>query len=508
MPPTPPEPRDLDLVRLYHQALGDAPGTVDGDTWADLALDEVFRRFDRTASWMGSQMLYRRLRVLAADDADLEARTRAYAALRADPAWAARARRVLAPLGGPGTPFLAPFLIHGLPDQLPSPGLYIACALAPLACILGGLVAPWLLIASLAFLFVNIVLNETVGRRLSVHGPAFSRLHALLAAADALATLPGGPPLPARARLLALRPALARVQARLSTLAVDRSQLPELAAVVFGYLNILFLLDVVAFLWAVPALLRHRGDLLAALEALGELDADLAIAAVLDAAPGAFITPAFGTGRDLDVRDLTHPLLADPVGNDLAVRGRSVLITGSNMAGKTTFIKTVGVNLVLAQTLHLVRAAQATLPRLPVASSIRREDRLEAGQSYYLVEIQRLKAFADTPRPHLLLIDEILRGTNTVERVAASTALLRHLGATHLVLVTTHDLEVGQALADGFDVHHFAEQVTGDAFGFDYRLRPGPVYTRNAIRLLELSGFPAPVTEEARRLAGSVSAPA
>ncbi|BDU77452.1 MutS-related protein [Mesoterricola sediminis] len=265
-------------------------------------------------------------------------------------------------------------------------------------------------------------------------------------------------------------------------------------------------MDIICFLRAVPALRRDREELLALLEALGSLDAAMGLVRYLDGIPEGHVEPVFTPDREVEIAGAYHPLLSRPVPNDLALRNRSCLITGSNMAGKTTFIKTIGINILLGQTLHFCLARRARLSRLQVQSSIWRSDHLEAGQSYYLAEVDRLREFVEVEPgspPKVLLIDEIFRGTNTLERLAAATAVLWHLQQQHLVLVTTHDLELGDALAGRFDLYHFSEQVVEGTFGFDFKLRPGPVYTRNAIRLLELRGFPASITEEARRLANS-----
>ena len=208
--------------------------------------------------------------------------------------------------------------------------------------------------------------------------------------------------------------------------------------------------------------------------------------------------------RRLEATGLWHPLLAHPVANPAQCPGRSLLITGSNMAGKTTYLRTIGINVLLGQTLNLCLAEQAILPRAILRSSIRREDQLERGQSTYAVEIDRIGLMlheAEQGPLYLFLIDEIFRGTNTVERVAGATAVLRHLGRSHLVLVTTHDLELQDLLQSDFNMVHFSEQITGSSHGFSYRLQEGPCRGRNAIRLLELHGYPMEVTKEARRLA-------
>ena len=244
------------------------------------------------------------------------------------------------------------------------------------------------------------------------------------------------------------------------------------------------------------------------LEAVGSLDAAISVASFMDGLP-AVATPALVDQRRIEALGLYHPLLADPVANPVHSEGRSVLITGSNMAGKTTFLRTVGINVILAQTLNLCLAEQATLPRAVVRSSIRREDRLAKGESYYSVELERIRGMlqdAEGSSLHLFLLDEIFRGTNTLERISAATAVLNFLGRSHLALVTTHDLELQDLLAGNFDMCHFSEQIVEGRYGFDYHFRPGPTTGRNAIRLLEIRGYPDSIIREAREMADLLAA--
>jgi DNA mismatch repair ATPase MutS len=180
------------------------------------------------------------------------------------------------------------------------------------------------------------------------------------------------------------------------------------------------------------------------------------------------------------------------------------------MAGKTTFLRMVGINVILAQTLNLCLADKAVMPRAIVRSSIRREDRLAHGDSFYAVELARIQEMlqdAQEDQLHLFLLDEIFRGTNTLERISAATAVLHHLGQAHLAMVTTHDLELQDLLADSFDMFHFSEQIVDGKYGFNYCIQPGPTKGRNAIRLLELQGYPESITREARQLADRLALP-
>ena len=169
------------------------------------------------------------------------------------------------------------------------------------------------------------------------------------------------------------------------------------------------------------------------------------------------------------------------------------------MSGKSTFLRTVGVNAVLAQTLNMCFAASYDAPVLVVRCSIGRTDDLVSGKSYYIVEAESLLSLvraSANAAPHLFLLDELFRGTNATERIAAGQAVLRELlegeGAAtlHLAIAATHDAELVDLLQDRYAAHHFSDALGGNGLLFDYRLRAGAASTRNAIALLRLHGAP------------------
>ena len=284
---------------------------------------------------------------------------------------------------------------------------------------------------------------------------------------------------------------------------MDRAAFPDLLQGFFLYLNMFFLCDVLIFLRSRAALEHEQAALARMFETVGSLDASLAVASYLEELPD-YCIPTTSADRRLQVDQLRHPLVPGAVSNSLGLNGRSAVIAGPNMAGKTCFIRTVGINLLLGQTLNFCLARSATMPRVVVRSAIRREDMLEEGRSYFFAEIKQILEFVQTkegPPLHFFLIDEIFRGTNTGERIASSVAVLRHLARAHLVLVTTHDSELQELLGDAFDMHHFSDCVDEKGYGFDYLIRPGPAQSHNAIKLLELSGYPKSITSEAEALA-------
>ena len=175
------------------------------------------------------------------------------------------------------------------------------------------------------------------------------------------------------------------------------------------------------------------------------------------------------------------------------------------MSGKTTFIRAVGINVLLAQSIATTLTEKYTAPILKIATSIRISDDVSESQSYYLAEVdsinELLKNSENENGQFLFIIDEIFKGTNTIERVGSAKAILEFLNQkNHLVMVSTHDLELTQFLQNGFVLYHFQEQIENEELFFDYKLKQGILQQRNAIRILELAKFPPEVIREAERV--------
>jgi DNA mismatch repair ATPase MutS len=198
-----------------------------------------------------------------------------------------------------------------------------------------------------------------------------------------------------------------------------------------------------------------------------------------------------------------HPLIADDrrVANDVTVGppGTLLLITGSNMSGKSTLLRSIGLNIVLAQAGGCVCARRMRLPESDLQTSIRVQDSLELGLSYFMAALARLKGVVDAAeherpgRVLVYLLDEILQGTNSVERSIAVRAVARHLlDAGAIGSMTTHDLGLAEEepLKDAAKFWHFSETLDPDGtMRFDYTLKPGLATSRNALRLMKMIGI-------------------
>lgn len=244
------------------------------------------------------------------------------------------------------------------------------------------------------------------------------------------------------------------------------------------------------------------GDVRAWLAAIGEIEALAALGGLAGDNPG-WAWPTLAEGEPAVSGDrVGHPLIApgQRVCNDVTVGPREtvLLVTGSNMSGKSTLLRSIGVNAVLAGAGAPTCATRFSLPPVELWTSARISDSLEAGVSFYMAELLRLKQVVDAAnaaperRPVLYLLDEILQGTNTVERhIAASHIISSLVQAGAIGAVSTHDLALASApeLVDAALPVHFQEQVTDGVMTFDYQLRPGIATSTNALKLMEIVGF-------------------
>jgi hypothetical protein len=486
---------DLDLLSAYfrYRSRDSNPSALPDRTWQDLDLDDVFASLDYAESEPGRQYLYDLLRTPTRSREQLAALDRAATRFTDDAALAERVRGALRGL----TDRRAGRLAHLFFDELPArPALWWIFPLltaTSLACLALIVVWPTSLLVWIGVCIANIAVQLVYKPRVKEFVPAIHELPAFIRAAESLGRV-DAPELERQTRVLrsgVKRFASLRRASR--WLMFEPEQTNAEVASLFEYVNMLFLFDVNAFVFATETLRASADELRAVFEAVGYIDAARSIAAWRATLPRWARPELTEARKSIAARGLVHPLVEDAVPNDLHA-DQSVLITGSNMSGKTTFVRALGVNAVLAQSLGTVRADEWTAPFLTVRTSIGRADSVLEGKSYYLAEVESILALIrakESGEQHLFLLDEIFRGTNTTERVAAASAVLEHLDrGDDIVVVATHDVEVLDLLGDAYAARHFREQVERDALTFDYRIQDGRSSTRNAIALLAFMQYP------------------
>jgi len=256
----------------------------------------------------------------------------------------------------------------------------------------------------------------------------------------------------------------------------------------------LFLLEPLLLFGALKQLDTKRKEIENVYSFVGYVDSLVSISS-LRYGLQSFCSPQIENNRKIiDAAEIYHPLIIDCVSNSIQVDGNSVLLTGSNMSGKTSFIRTIGLNIITGLTINTCFARQFRFPRLKIFSAIRLSDNLMNDKSYYFEEVLTIKEMIEksqTKESNLFLLDEIFKGTNTIERISAGKAVLSYLNnKSNIVFVSTHDIELADMLNDTYVLYHFSEQVDNKSVDFDFKLKSGKLKNRNAIRILEINDYP------------------
>lgn len=287
-----------------------------------------------------------------------------------------------------------------------------------------------------------------------------------------------------------------------------QSELSMLATYLLELIKAIFLVEVFILYKVTKDLEAKRSSLITLFNYVGNIDSSISIASLRAGAKKTCQPILVSVKKEVVVKNMYHPLIENCVENNLKVSGKSILITGSNMSGKSTFLRTLALNSILAQTIYTCFADEYISPILKQFSSIRIDDNLFQGKSYYFQEVNvmaSLLAQADLSHQNLFVLDEVFKGTNTIERISAAKAILSYLNRKdNIVVVSTHDIELADMLDHEYDLYHFTETVENNELHFDHRIKAGQLRTRNAIKILELSNYPTDVTNEARQISSSL----
>lgn len=277
-------------------------------------------------------------------------------------------------------------------------------------------------------------------------------------------------------------------------------------AIVFWFISefikVLFNLEYLIFYNFIESITVKKEELKKMFHFLGEIDSAISTAS-LKASDYEICNPKFIMEKKFMVKEILHPLINNCVANDIDLIGNSLLLTGSNMSGKTTFIRTISINSILAQTLNICFAKEYSAPFFKLYSSIRITDDLLESTSYYLKEVLIIKELiiaSNNKNPCLFVLDEIFKGTNTIERISGGKAILSYLNKeNNIVLVSTHDIELTDILSkEKFELFHFSEQIENNELLFDHKLKKGKLKTRNAIKILEMYNYPTEIIKDAK----------
>lgn len=279
------------------------------------------------------------------------------------------------------------------------------------------------------------------------------------------------------------------------------------AQLILDYFRMVFHMDILTYNKTLRIAKDKTKEIMLLIDNIGELDAVISIASFRELLP-LWCRPEFTDPEQghisMQAEDLYHPLIREAVANSIHADS-AILVTGSNASGKSTFLKNVAINSILAQTVLTCPCYSYQAPFLKVMTSMALRDDLSGGESYFIVEIRSLKRILDESKkeePMLCIIDEVLRGTNTIERIAASSRILSALNQNWVLpFAATHDIELSYILDAQYRNLHFEEEVCEHEVLFNYLLKEGRAVSRNAIKLLSMLEYDPKIVREAGKAA-------
>lgn len=500
---------ELESISHYAKRNEGEQFMIDDITWNDLQMDEIFICMNNTLSSCGEDVLYQILRQPQMDQNVLDERERLIAYFQTHEEERIQVLTRVNEVKKIWKMSIADY-IDALKDvDRRGRGKYPLLAGLSAAAIVATLIRPIpCMFLLLLMLCVSAVVHTRDSKKIEPYLNCFVCILRLLRAADQFEKLDNPEIQTYLDRIRAGRKKMKSFRRGAFLVASTNSVQDGLEAIIVSYLRIIFQVDFIKFYSMLKHVEGNESTIEDMYQAMGELDALIAVASFRESLPyysqPEFVEANGREGASLKVEKLYHPLIDDPVANSIQMQ-RGVLITGSNASGKSTFLKTIAINTILAQTVHTCIAKYYCGSFMKVLTSMALRDNLSGGESYYMVEIRSLKRIleeCEKPEPVLCIVDEVLRGTNTIERIAASSQILHSLAKPKvLAMAATHDIELSYVLEKEYDNYHFEEEIQENDVVFDYKLRTGRAMTRNAIRLLAMIGYDPKIIEAAQESA-------
>lgn len=493
------------LKSYFYETLKDGENHIDDDTWDDLNMDELYMAVNNTNSSVGREYLYAFLRKPCSSQEELDRRHKTACGFAADESKRIKVQEAFANLGIARRVGIYSYLTlvkyYALTGNLP----HYACTLLIAFSVFStmffrGDISIAIIITSVAYIVISYFREKA---RIERYLDCVKWTVGMISTSRKLCSMEIDFLKPELEALSKCVSSTGKIAKNMFLIASGSNMSGSLEEVVMDYVRILTHVDLIKFNHAVAQIQAHYDEILHMYEILGYIESCIAIAAYRNKLK-VWAVPQLAPGNGYRAENLYHPLLEHPVANSVST-DKCILLTGSNASGKSTFLRSVAVNALLSQTLYTSIASDYRGEFYRIVSSMSHKDSIVEGDSYYMVEIKALKRILDLAKNSddklLCFLDEVLRGTNTVERIAASTQILKSFDGTGtLCFAATHDIELTTLLSSYYDNYHFDESFENDDVKYSYHLKEGPARSRNAIRLLKQMGYDAQLIDNANAL--------
>jgi hypothetical protein len=494
---------DFDLIGKYfrnkdnskaHQVLSDK-------TCNDLDFEDLYTFLDRTHSKIGQQYLYNKLRTIVRNQEQTKLDETIIDVLSRDSSFRISVQKKIEKLNHKDANHVISLFQD--PHVKPPKWFFVMKLLSftSFISLILSVINPMFFIILLGVFCVNCVIHFWNKNNLFQYVSSIPQLINLNNVAIFLYSLPLfkdlNPKLPTSIKLIN------QVKSRMSLFQLE-AKLQGDFQIIFWFLfeifKTLFLIEPLFLFGVLRRLDSKRDEIEDIFKFVGHIDMLISIAS-LRAGIDAYCKPTVISGNRIIAHKMRHPLIYDCTPNSITMTDKSMLLTGSNMSGKTSFIRAIGLNVITGLTINTCFAESVSFPLLRVFSAIRISDDLLNDKSYYFEEVLTIKEMlveGQNNEKNLFLLDELFKGTNTVERISAGKAVLSSLSKNNnMVLVSTHDIELADLLLDTYELYHFSEIIDENKIDFDYKLKEGKLQNRNAIRILEINDYPKEIIDEA-----------
>lgn len=502
---------DFDLIESYYRKKDHSAAfhTLSDKTCNDLDFKELFMFVDRTSSRVGQQYLYNKLRNIPADPGNNLRNERFLDLFSKNAGLRAAIQYRLGKLNNREASYINTLFQD---ETLQPPKWYSVVPLLSFTNLLSLVLAffnPVFLLLILGVSIVNMVIHFWNKKNLYNYYSSIPQLSKLNDVAQELYK---------NEQLRELNPDLLRsvtvinrISNRMSVFNLEarlQSDQQLFFWAILEVVKIVFLIEPLFLFGSLKRIDSRRKEIEDLFRFVGETDALISIASLRKGLPDYCLPHIADEGKKLSASDVYHPLIENCIKNSIHIEDKSILLTGSNMSGKTSFIRTIAVNVITGLTLNTCFATHFSTGRLRIFSAIRISDDLMNDRSYYFEEVMTIREMIDSAQSggiNLFLLDEIFKGTNTVERISAGKAVLSLLNrGNNIVFVSTHDIELADLLKHEYDLYHFSEIVDHQTVDFDYKLKEGKLKNRNAIRILQINNYPESIVQEAFEIAGKM----
>lgn len=489
--------RDFENIEKFFNMIEKGEYTLDNQTWEDLDMNSVYEKLDRNFSSPGQSALYSMLRNPLMDEKGLTGRGRTIENFGKDTELRERLQSIYFKLGRDTKNSLLNMIDKDLVNNRTKYYIYtfIGKVIPIILVLLSIFIDARFMTGLLALGVLNMFINSSESSNIKSDGILY--LRRLIKSAKKISAI--------EKESFALH--RESIEKRLKLIRdIDRATrligFINMWGGIFEPISIVFLLEETIY-YAISDKIREKKDILMELyNAVGEVEALISICSYQHGLKQSFVKPTFTEEISLKISGGVHPLIESPVANSIFIKDKGIVLTGTNMSGKSTFLRMLGVNILLAQTFYFALAEEYEAPFFNVVTSISPKDDITKGKSFYMAEVEsvlRIIKALDKGIPVFCPIDELFRGTNPVERISMAAEILAYINNGKTVsIAATHDRELVDILKENYEFYYFSEKVDSQSgLSFDYKLKRGASQTRNAIKLLEYMKYPREIIEGA-----------